>query len=205
MESGINIPNVILGALMLILITLGFAAVFFGFFSLVYKLGTMFYKWLSQRGFFIRLRQRRQEWWNRHKVSAVWWWESTAIVLIDPVFYGYALVTLVQRLQAIQEYGQTYPQYSFWQLLDLDSRTHMQYYIALTVIFVIWMYWKIYQHSHEVRFERDINAKLDKLIASNKALSDNAKQNSEDISRLTKSIEKLVEEIRNDREARHGK
>jgi amino acid permease len=81
----------------------------------------------------------------------------------------------------------------------------MQYYIALTVIFVIWMYWKIYQHSHEVRFERDINAKLDKLIASNKALSDNAKQNSEDISRLTKSIEKLVEEIRNDREARHGK
>ena len=186
-----NIPNAIIAALILILITLGFAALSSILFSLVYRLSAIFYKWLSQRAFFIRLQQRRQEWWSRHKVSATWWWESTAIVLIDPVFYGYALVTLVQRLQAIQEYGQTYPQYGFWQLLDLDLSTHMQYYIALAVIFLIWTYWKIYQHSHAIRAERNVNTKLDNLLDANKELRD--------------SIEKLVEEMRNDREAKYGK
>jgi hypothetical protein len=205
MESGVNIPSVIAAAIMLILVAAMFGAVLFGFVSLVYRLGSIFYKWLSQRGFFIRLRQRQQEWWNRHRISATWWGESIAIVVIDPVFYGYALVTLVQRLQAIQQYAVLYPQYNFWQLLDLDSRTHMQYYIALAVIFLIWAFWKIHQHSHDVRFEATTNTKLDKLLDSNKTLSETVKQNNENIGQLTESIEKLVEEIKKDRETKHGK
>jgi amino acid permease len=209
MDLGANIPNIILATLMLILVVLGIAALFVGFFWLVYRIGTIFYRWLSQRGFFVRLRQKRQDWWDRHKVSAAWWWESTAIVFIDPVFYGYVLVTLVQRLQAIQEYAQHYPQYSFWQLLDLDTTTHMQYYIALAVIFVLWMAWKVQRHSQEVRFERNVNAKLDKLLDgignSNKELSESIKQNSKDIKKLTASIKRLTKEIRKDKEDKHGK
>jgi len=206
--QSVNIPNVILAVLMLVLTMLAFAVVVFGFFSLVYKLGTIFYKWLSRRAFYIRLQQKRQEWWSRHRVSAEWWWESTAIVFVDPVFYGYALVTLVQRMQAIQEYAQRFPQYSFWQLLELDTTTHMQYYIALAIIFVLWMVWKVQRHAQEVRFERNVTAKLDKLFNgienSQKELSENIKRNSEDIKRIAESVERLTEEIRKDREGKHG-
>jgi hypothetical protein len=207
--QSIDIPNVIIGVFTLIFVLLGFALVVLGFFSLVFRLGRIFYKWLSQRAFCIRLHQRLQEWWGRHKLQATWWWESTAIVLIDPVFYGYALVTLLQRLQAIQEYAQVYPQYSFGQLLDLDMTTHMQYYIALGIIFLLWMAWKVQRHAQEVRFERNVTAKLDKLRDSNKALNeeirDNTKQISEDMRQLTKSINNLVEEIRKGKEDKHGK
>jgi hypothetical protein len=206
--QSIDIPNVIIGVFTLIFVLLGFALVVLGFFSLVFRLGRIFYKRLSQRAFCIRLRQRLQEWWGRHKLQATWWWESTAIVLIDPVFYGYALVTLLQRLQAIQEYAQVYPQYSFEQLLDLDMTTHMQYYIALGIIFLLWMAWKVQRHAQEVRFERNVTAKLDKLFDgienSQKELSENIKRNSEDIKRIAESVERLTEEIRKDREDKHG-
>jgi hypothetical protein len=209
MELGINIPNAIFATLMLILVILGIAALFLGFFWVVYRLGTIFYKWLSQRRFYIQFRRRQQEWWKRNKGAAIWYWESTAEVFIDPAFYGYVLVTLYQRVQVISDYAKTYPQYSFWQLLDWDTRTHMQYYIVLTIIFVLWMAWRVRRHSQEVRFERNVNAKLDKLIDgmgdSHKELSENIRRNSEDIKRIAESIEQLTEEIRKDRADKDGK
>jgi hypothetical protein len=203
MQLGVNIPNVIFATLMLILVVVAIAAVFIGFFWLVYRLGAVLYRWLSRRKFYIELRQRQREWWERHRTAAIWWWESMAEVFIDPAFYGYVLVTLYQRVQAISDYAKTYPQYSFWQLLDLDTRIHMQYYIVLVVIFLLWMTWRVHKHGQEVRFENAMNVRLDKLLDGNKVLGESIKENSESIKQLTKNIEKLVEEIRSDREGRH--
>jgi len=198
MEIGVNIPNVILATTVLVLIILAFAGVFIGFFSLVYKFGTVFYRWLSHRAFYIRLRQRWQEWWKRNRLATTWWLESIAEVVIDPAFYGYVLVTLYQRVQAIGDYAKTHRQYSFWQLLNADMETHMQYYIVLFIIFIAWMFWKLEKHRKGIMFEKSTSAKLDKV-------NENIRQNSGDIKHLTASIEKLVEEIRKDRETKHGK
>jgi len=212
MQVAINIPNVILATLMLILVIAGFVALFFGFVWLVSRVGQIFYRWLSQRGFYIELRRRQQEWWKRNKMATTWWLESIAEVVIDPAFYGYVLVTLYQRVQAISDYAKTHPQYSVWQLLNVDMETHMQYYVVLFIIFIAWMFWKLEKHRKEVIFERNTNRKLDKVLDSiedrNKALEDLAKavkQQGEDVERLAGSVEKLVDEIRKDREDRRGK
>jgi low affinity Fe/Cu permease len=81
----------------------------------------------------------------------------------------------------------------------------MQYAIVLVVIFLLWMTWRVHKHSQEVRFKNAMKAKLDKLLDGSKALSESIKGRNEDIRQLAKSIDKLAEEIRNDRKARHGK
>ncbi len=198
MQVAINIPNVILATLMLILVIAGFVALFFGFVWLVSRVGKIFYRWLSQRGFYIELRRKQREWWKRNKMATTWWLESIAEVVFDPAFYGYVLVTLYQRVQAISDYAKTHPQYGFWQLLNVDMETHMQYYVVLFIIFIAWMFWKLEKHRKDVLFEKRTGTRLDKL-------NENIRQNSEDIKQLTGSIEKLAEEIRKDREAKHGK
>ena len=160
----IDIPKAITGTIGLIIFMLAVAGLFWGCFWIVFKVGTILYKWLSKRKFVLLLCQKYQEWWNKNKASIISLWEFTSEMLIDPMFYGYALYTLVRRLQSIAEYTKTYPQYSFTQLLNLDMETDMQYYIVFFVIFVLWMFWKSWKHRQEKSFQKNLNDKLDKLI-----------------------------------------
>lgn len=198
MEVAINIPNVILATLVLVLIMASIVALFVGGFWLIYK----GWKALSQRQFYVALRRRQQKWWNRHKGDVIRWWELVT-VLSDPVFYGYVLVTLYQRVQAISEYAKTYPQYSFWQLLNVDTETHMQYYTALAIIFIIWLLAQVWKHNKKVEAEGRLNRRLDGLLKTietrDNQLSESIKQNSKDISKLTRNINKLATELKRNR------
>ena len=147
-------------------------------------------------------------------MSVIKFWELIS-VLIDPVFYGYVLVTLYQRVQAISEYAEGHPQYSSWQLLNADMESHMQYYIVLLIIFCVWLLAQVWKHNRQVDSDRNRNTKLDRLVSgieahdktlmeSLRASNENIRQNSEDIKQLTGSIGKLAEEIRKDREAKYG-
>ena len=170
MAMDINIPNAITGTIGLVIFMLAIAGLFLGCFWVIFKVGTILYKWLSKRKFVLLLRQKYQEWWNKKKTPVISLWEFTSEMLIDPIFYGYALYTLVRRLQSIAGYTETYPQYSFMDLLNLDMEADMQYYIVFLMIFVLWMLWRTRKHNSEMRFRKDMvtklgdmNVKLDKL------------------------------------------
>ena len=165
MAMVIDIPKAITGTIGLIIFMLAVAGLFWGCFWIVFKVGTILYKWLSKRKFVLLLHQKYQEWWNRNKASVISLWDFTSETLIDPMFYGYALYTLVRRLQSIAEYTKTYPQYSFMQLLNLDMETDMQYYIVFLIIFALWMFWRARKHNSEMRFRRDMSTKLDDMNA----------------------------------------
>jgi hypothetical protein len=160
----IDIPKAIISTLSLIIFMLAVAGLFWVCLWVIFKVGTILYKWLSKRKFVLLLRQKYQKWWNKNKVLVISLWEFVSEVVIDPVFYGYVLFTLVQRLQSIADYSKTYPQYKFMQLLNLDMNTDTKYYIVLLIIFSLWMFWRAWKHRQEKRFQKNINDKLDKLV-----------------------------------------
>ncbi|MBC8276431.1 MAG: hypothetical protein H8E40_15880 [Chloroflexi bacterium] len=84
-------------------------------------------------------------------------------VLIDPLFYGYALYVLVSRFESITNSTKDYPQYDFWRLLDLDMREDMNFYIVFMIIFILWIFGKSWKHRQELRRDKSVARSLEKI------------------------------------------
>lgn len=188
-ETDINITSTIINIFKLILFMLAFSVLFLGCFWLIYKIFAILGKWLYKRKVVIYFCQKCQDLWNKNKVQVISFWEFASEIFIDPIFYGYLLYTLVQRLQSIANYAKSYPKYNFMQLLDLDMRTDMQYYIVLFIIFALWMFWKAWKHRQQIRFEKSINEKLDKLLGNNR--------NNINVGKINAKIKQELENISN--------
>lgn len=103
-----------------------------------------------------RMQRKLREWWMRYKAEVIQIWEFASEVLIDPLFFGYIIFALFNRIEFIIGYTKIYPQYSFWQILNLDMENDMNFYAWFLVIFFLWTAGKAWKHRQEVRRDRKI-------------------------------------------------
>jgi hypothetical protein len=112
-----------------------------------------------------KLRTMIGEWWNKHKTPFMSIFEFVSEILIDPIFYGYAVAALYQRIQSVADYTENNIQYSFWELWDLDIQTDATFYTIFFIIFIIWVICRTWQSKQKALENKAVNDKLDLLIA----------------------------------------
>ena len=122
------------------------------------------------------IQRKSQEWWIKNREHFISLWEFVSEILINPLFYGYVLYVLVNRFESITNYTKDYPQYNFWELLDLDMRADMDFYMVLVIIFTLWMFGRAWKHRQERRREKFIEKNLGEISGEmrkvNKKLDD---------------------------------
>jgi len=158
----------------LIVFFAAFGVVWYFFVRILQAGTTRFIKWLLSHktvaNLFERIRQKIRMWYGKYEKRFVSLWDFLSQIYIDPLFYGYALYSLVTRIQSLGDYAKTHPQYSLWQLLDLDTRNDMSFYIVFTIIFILWMAWKSWKYGEEVRYKKALLNKLESIEKAQKTL-----------------------------------
>jgi hypothetical protein len=157
-------PNEIRQIVGLVLVLFIMASIFTAIgYSILWGL-LQIYKWLFRQSWFskriIQIKNAVRKWWKKYLPDFTSLWEFFHEVLADPLFYGYALVVVVDRLQSISEYTKQYPQYTFFQLLDKDMNTDTIFYFTFYIIFMLWMLGKIWKHTQDVKNNRIITKSL---------------------------------------------
>ena len=173
------------------------------FYAIIYSIGWILlriYRWFYKQAWFATRVQKIQKvihdwfytetpqekaiykWFKKRKPEFEKLADFCSEILIDPIFYGYALIALVDRLQSINEYAKQYPQYGFWRILDIDMRTDFSFYMVFMILFTLWMFSKVWKHNQDVKDKRvmtkslaniasilkKMNKKLDKLPGNDK-------------------------------------
>ena len=92
-----------------------------------------------------------RDFWKKYLPNLTNLWDFFYEVLADPIFYGYALVVVVNRLQSISEYVKQNPRYNFFQILELDMNTDTTFYMIFFIIFTLWMFGKVWKHNQDVK------------------------------------------------------
>jgi ABC-type anion transport system duplicated permease subunit len=177
MENSIS-PSIILAVLFL----LGFVAFILGLAWLAYKLSTIFYKWLSQRRFFIQFCQRREA---RRMAKAKRRKPSFGQILVEgfaePVILTVAVVLLYDHFKSIWN---TSPDIAiFWGRINEYTRTNVLIAIFFLVALFLWIVVLMFRYDQEA--QRD------------KAFEDLQKINTD---KIVNAIKKLTKEIKN----KHG-
>lgn len=154
----------ILSLIILVVVLVGVVITCFG---VIFAIATWFGKWLLRRKVVEMLisyiQRKSQEWWIKNREQVILLWEFVSEILINPLFYGYTLYVLVNRLESIDNYTKDYPQYNFWQLLDLDMRTDMDFYIVFIIIFTLWMLGRVWKHRQELQRQKSIEKNLGEI------------------------------------------
>lgn len=96
------------------------------------------------------------------KTSNTEHWEFLFDILVDPLFFAFAVSVLFTRLQAIISFTAANPTYSFWAALGVDVDMNPAWYIGFLVVFGIWAILKALKH----RRERDAEERLDNTLNS---------------------------------------
>lgn len=112
---------VVLGA-----ITATITYVFFGILLRIYR---WLYKqtWFSRR--VVQTQLAIRYFWSKYLPNLTNLWEYVYGIYADPLFYGYALVVVVDRLQSLREYAKQYPQYDYIQILEADMNADTTFYV----------------------------------------------------------------------------
>ncbi|HEY51024.1 MAG TPA: hypothetical protein G4O20_04380 [Dehalococcoidia bacterium] len=110
-------------------------------------------------------------------------------VLIDPVFYGYSIVAVYDRVQVINQYVQNNPQYKFWDLLEANMNYDLSFWLAFTIIFTLWFFVRANTHMSDKIFQKRVLKSLNKLSGESDEL-DIGKINKEIREHLRKRKEK---------------
>jgi hypothetical protein len=124
-------------------------------------------RWLfKQKWFSRRVKQWKtawDNWWMGNKHIFEKFWAYISEVWTDVLFYSYALVVLVDKIEAFNQFTKQYPQYSTWELLELDMHTDTTFYIVFLIIFTIWLLNKIWRHNRDVKEKRELNKSLESI------------------------------------------
>ncbi len=195
-----------------ILILVGIAAFLFGVVWLAYKLSTIFYGWLSQRTFFVQLRQRREA---RRMAQPTRRRPSFGAFLVEvfaePILLTVAVVMLYDHFKSIWS---TSPNIAtFWARINESTWANVLIAIFFLIAVLLWMLVLLFRRDREAQrdkaFEESQKANTDKLTqllkANNDQLKEAAKSNSEQMRQITESITQLAKEIGENREDKHGK
>jgi uncharacterized membrane protein YciS (DUF1049 family) len=179
-----------------ILFLLGVMAFILGLVWLAYKLST----WLSQRKFFIQSRQRREArrmaQAKKRKLSfGALWGEA----LTGPVILTIAVVMLYDHFKGIWDISPDIA--TFWTRINESTRTNVLVAIFFVVALLLWMLVLVSRYTREAQRDKA----FEELLKTNSnELKESLKTNSEQMGQIAEGIKALAEEIRKDREDRHG-
>jgi hypothetical protein len=196
----------------LMLFILAIVGVFTGLSLLLYKAGMVIGKWLSQRQFVIRRRQRRKA--RREamqKPRRMSFGEFLAEIFAEPVILTIAIIVLYDHLRAIWD---TSPNFAtFWARIGENTRANMSVAEFVLVALCLWMVVIIIRRNRETErdkaFEQLMNANSDKLAdalrTSNHEVTESLQTNSERMVQIAESIKALADEMKRDRDNERGK
>jgi hypothetical protein len=94
------------------------------------------------------------------KTSNTEHWEFLFDILVDPLFFAFAVSVLFTRLQAIISFTHANPMYSFWTALWVDVDMNTGWYIGFLVVFGVWAILKALKH----RRDRDAEERLYNIL-----------------------------------------
>jgi len=134
-------------------------------------------RWLLERKQVQRLgtaiNQGVRLWWNRHEAAVERWLEFGWEALVNPLFFGFVVYVLFNRITSITDYVSTHPEISLWQQLNVDVEQDVNFYMWILIVFTIWMLGKAWIHGKQKYVERTITKALE---ANTKVLAAIAKQ-----------------------------
>jgi len=84
-------------------------------------------------------------------------------IIIDPLFFAFAVLMLFSRIQAIIEFTAANPTFSFWAILELDMEMHLGLYIGFIAAFAIWSLLKGYKYRREKAEGKQLTNTLEKI------------------------------------------
>lgn len=164
-----------------ILLLLGVVAVGLSLLRLLYAGIDRFYKWLSQRQFFVEFLQRRERrrreaqkrdaqkkrgpLFKRHPMSR---WEFLAEIFAEPVILTVAVVLSYDHFKGIWD---TSPDFAtFWFRINENTRGNMFVAVFLTIAIVLWMIVVVSRRVREDQRDREYDelqsANTDKVVAA---------------------------------------
>ena len=186
MEYSITAMGISSSIILFILIMLGIVALFVGLLWLLYKVSTIFYRWLSQRKFVIEFRQRHQARKKaisrKRKMSLGEFW---AEVFAEPVILTIAIVILYDHFKGIWD---TSPDSAtFWFRINETTRGNVLVSIFVTIALVLWMSVIILRRNREEQRDKE----FEELQRTN-------------TDKVVEAIEKLTVEIRENNKNKHG-
>jgi hypothetical protein len=83
-------------------------------------------------------------------------WSFIAEILIDPIFYGYTVVAVYDKMQTLNEYAKNFPQYGFWRILDADMNTEPNFWLVFFTILTIWILAKAWIHDEDSTYKKGV-------------------------------------------------
>lgn len=129
---------------------LGVIAFILGLAWLAYKLSTIFYRWLSQRRFFIQFLQRREA---RRMAKAKRRKPTFGQILVEgftePIILTVAVVLLYDHFKSIWN---TSPDFAtFWARINESTRANVLIGIFFLVALLLWMLVLVFRYAREAQ------------------------------------------------------
>jgi len=151
----------------LIVFAIAFAAVSYAVLWLIFTCARYLGRWLLKHkvvsDFISSVRQQIHLGQTKYQRDIISLWEFFSEIIVDPLFYVYALYSLVNRFESFNAYAETYPQYNFWELLNLDMEADMNFYLIFMIIFFAWIMWKSWRRQQEVRYQKELAKRFDSI------------------------------------------
>jgi hypothetical protein len=98
--------------------------------------------------------------WKQHLVSL---WDWFADIILEPFLFAFAVFMLFSRIQSFLDYTTTHPQYSFWEILELDMEANTLIYVIFCIVVALWMLSKGIKYRRERRNQQRLNSTLEKI------------------------------------------
>jgi hypothetical protein len=185
----VEISRVIYAILALLSIMVIYVAVLFTIFYAFSTIFRLLYKTVWFRRLLFRLQTRFQQTINYISPIAKRLL-SIVEILIDPIFYGYAIVAVYERVQNINQYTQVNPQYKFWNLLEANMNYDEGFWIAFYIIFTIWFLVRTNTYVNDKVFQKKVGKSMDKLLGNHNKAS---------IGKINKEIREHLKKIKEDK------
>ncbi len=135
-----------------------FAGVFYAIFWILFQIGRLLYKipWVSRT--ITNIRVSIQAYWKRYLPNITRICISYAEMYADLLFYGYALVVFVNRIESFSTYARQNPGSSVFELLANDMDNDIAFYLLFFILFTLWVYsraWKVINDRKNKKVMRD--------------------------------------------------
>ncbi|MDD4877008.1 MAG: hypothetical protein PHQ86_07785 [Dehalococcoidales bacterium] len=197
----ININMVVALILVTVVWAVAFALFFKGLFWVFSNIYSLLYKTARFRTFIAFLQnqvaQPTMQWWRANLPSIIRFFEYFYEVFGDLVIFGYATWALGQRLQDIQQFVVSNPQYKYWQVLDYSMNTDVVFWWVLIILLSLWILGKAKKYAKDRENTREnkqslseINSKMETLNITMADMSGKLDKLDTVLDRLSQAIEK---------------
>lgn len=153
--SDAGLPTIIKGTLWLSGIVFGFGLCIWVLFEVALLLGD----WLLEQKFMVRVNSyiwQKTQWWRFLLRKIVYPSRDLVSIIIDPLFYGYAIYSIINKFESIADFTKHYPRYDFWRVLDADVIRDAGFYVVFLFIFLIWLFSKSWKANQETRRDKSL-------------------------------------------------